>query len=268
MQDAFSRVDLEGVTEEIDCERYADGEWVKDSVNVPSEKELVVHVNHQELVTILCTPIKLNYLVLGFLYGEGIISAVGDVLMMRVCKEDPVADVRLKHSEFQVPTQRTITPGCGGGTMFKTEGQKVDSDLTVTPSEIFELMKQFQENTELSKLSGGVHASALTDNEAPLVIAEDIGRHNTLDRIQGECLMRGIPTGDRLLLTTGRISSEMLLKAAKLGSPVIVSRHSPTEVAVSLARELGITLIGHARGKRLLVYSHQERIERSTRDYG
>ena len=114
------------------------------------------------------------------------------------------------------------------------------------------------------RFTGGVHTSALSDTRNLLVVAEDIGRHNTLDKIRGECLMRGISTRDRLLLTTGRISSEMLLKAAKMQSPVVVSRHSPTERAVLLARELGITLVGHARGGRLLVYSHPERLGRPT----
>ena len=91
--------------------------------------------------------------------------------------------------------------------------------------------------------------------------SEDIGRHNTLDKIQGECLLKGLSTKDRLLLSTGRLSSEMLLKAAKMQVPVVVSRHSTTGTAVSLARDLGITLVGHARGNRLSVFSHPERLQ-------
>ena len=121
-------------------------------------------------------------------------------------------------------------------------------------------MKQLQEQMELYRLCGGVHASALSDTKNLLVVAEDIGRHNTLDKIQGECLLSGLRTRDRLLLSTGRISSEMLLKAAKMQVPVVVSRHSPTGAAVSLAHDLGIALVGHARGDRLSVYSHPERL--------
>jgi FdhD protein len=109
-----------------------------------------------------------------------------------------------------------------------------------------------------------MHNSALSDTENLLVMAEDIGRHNTLDKIQGECLMRGISTKDRLLLTTGRISSEMLLKAASMQVPLVVSRHSPTGGALSLARELGIALVGHVRGRSLMVYAHPERLGRAT----
>jgi len=175
-----------------------------------------------------------------------------------------VADVRLSNSEFKLPTQRRITSGCGGGAAFKTQGQKVDSGLVVTPTEVLLLMKQLQEQMDLYRLSGGVHTSALSDTKNLLVVAEDIGRHNTLDKIQGECLMRGLSTRDLLLLTTGRISSEMLLKAAKVQVPVVVSRHSPTGSAVSLAHDLGIALVGRARGGRLAVYSHPERLGCST----
>ena len=115
---------------------------------------------------------------------------------------------------------------------------------------------------ELYRFSGGVHASALADRKNLLVVAEDIGRHNTLDNIQGECLLRGLSTGDQLLLSTGRVSSEMLLKAARMQIPIVVSRHSPTGSAISLARDLGIALVGYARGSRLTVYSHPERLGR------
>ncbi|MHB8919228.1 MAG: formate dehydrogenase accessory sulfurtransferase FdhD, partial [Desulfocucumaceae bacterium] len=199
-------------------------------------------------------------LVLGFLYGEGIISGIGDVASMRLCEDQSLADVRLKNPQYKLPTQRTLTSGCGGGAVFKTQGERIDSGLVAAPTEVLSLMKQFQEQMDLYRLSGGVHTSALSDTRSLLVVAEDIGRHNTLDKIQGECLAGGLSTRDRLLLTTGRVSSEMLLKAAKMQVPVVVSRHSPTGSAVSLARDLGIALVGHARGNRLSVYSHPERL--------
>lgn len=232
------------------------------SVHVPSEAELTVYVNLQELVTILCSPVKQNFLVLGFLYAEGIIASMTDVAMMRVCDEESEVDVRLTNADFQLPTKRKLTSGCGGGATFAIQAQKVDSGLVVTPPEVFALMKQFQEQMELYRITGGIHTSALCDTKNLLVVAEDIGRHNTLDKIQGECLVRGLPTRDRLLLTSGRVSSEMLLKAARMEVPVVVSRHSTTGSAVSLARDLGITLVGYARGSRLLVYSHPERLGR------
>jgi len=266
MPETIDELDLKGTAADVVCDRFSDEGWVRTSVHVPSEKEITLYVNRQELVTILCTPTKLNFLVLGFLYAEGIISGMGDVLSMRVCDEESEVDVMLSNSEYHLPTQkRTLTSGCGGGATFTTEGQRVDSDVVVTPGAVLSQMKQLlQEQMALYQLSGGVHASALSDTKNLLVVAEDIGRHNTLDKIQGECLMRGISTKDRLLLSTGRVSSEMLLKAARMQAPVVVSRHSPTGRAVSLARDLGIALVGYARGNRLSVYSHPERLGCST----
>jgi FdhD protein len=264
VQEAIGESAMKGVTPDTLCYRFSDEGWLRTSVNVPSETELTISVNGQELVTILCTPTKLNCLVLGFLYAEGIISGVGDVASMRVCDEESLADVRLSNPEYKLPTLRKLTSGCGGGVAFITQGQRVNSGLVVTPTEVLSLMKQFQEQMELYRLCGGVHTSALSDTKNLLVVAEDIGRHNTLNKIQGECLLRGLSIRDGLLLTTGRVSSEMLLKAAKMQAPVVVSRTSPTGRAISLARDLGIALVGYARGSRLSVYSHPERLGRST----
>jgi len=256
-------MDMKGVAPNIVCDRFSDEGWVRTSVHVPCEMQLTIYVNRQELVTILCTPTRLNCLVLGFLYTAGIISGIGDVASMRVCEEESLADVTLSNPEYKLPTKRTLISGCGGGVAFKTQGQRVDSGLVVTPTEVLSLMKQFLEQMELYRLSGGVHASALSDTGKLLVVAEDIGRHNTFDKIQGECLLRGLSSRDRLLLSTGRVSSEMLLKAAEMQVPVVVSRTSPTERAISLARDLGIALVGYARGSRLSVYSYPERLGRS-----
>jgi FdhD protein len=260
----MSQSDSKGATPEVVLDRFSDKGWSRTSVHVPSEMALTIFVNRKELVTILCTPSKLNCLVLGFLYAEGIISGMDDMASMRVCEEEFLAEVMLKNPEYELPTKRTLTSGCGGGATFQKQQQMVDSDLVITPEEVLSLMKQLQEQMKLYRLCGGVHGSALCDMKKLLVMAEDIGRHNTLDKIQGECLLKGLSTKDRLLLSTGRVSSEMLLKAAKMQVPIVVSRHSITGSAVSLARDLGIALVGHARGNRLSVYSHREKLGYST----
>ncbi len=160
---------------------------------------LTIYIDGTELVTILCTPTKLNCLVLGFLYSEGIISGMSDVASMRVCEEDSLADVKLSKPGYTPPARRTLASGCGGGVSFATEMQKVESQLTVKPEEVFSLMKQLNEKAELYRFSGGVHTSALCNNSNVLVVAEDIGRHNTLDKIVGECLLTKLPTDDKLL---------------------------------------------------------------------
>ncbi len=262
MQETIAVSNLKNLAEDVGCDRFSDAGWVNTSTQVPVEKDISIFVNRQALVTILCTPNKLNFLVIGYLYAEGIISGISDVASMRVCEEESEVDVRLGNAEFEVPQIRTLTSGCGGNVAFSNEGKRVDSNLVVSPDSVLSQMKQFLEQMELYRLSGGVHASALSDTRNLLLVSEDIGRHNTLYKILGECLMKGLETRDGMLMSTGRVSSEMLLKASLMQAPIIVSRTSPTGRAVSLARDLGITLIGYARGNRLTVYSHPERLGR------
>jgi FdhD protein len=250
------------ITLAVECERFTDGEWTKETIRLPKETEITIMVDRREFVSILCTPTKLNFLVFGFLHSEGIIASPDDVLMMRVCDEEAEVDVRLtKHLE-ELPRKRRLTSGCGGGSTFSMEGKKIESDFQTSPRQVLSVMKLLQDYIDAHHLSGGIHTSALSDGDKLLVTTEDIGRHNTLDKILGESLMKGISTKDRLILTTGRVSSEMLLKAARMEAPVIVSRHTPTGTAVSMAKDLGITLAGKAGGSRLLVFSHPERLGR------
>jgi len=233
----------------------------------PQEKPLVretawtIHVNGQELVTILCTPNKMNFLVLGFLASERIIQSLDDVGILRLCEDEGnVVDVRLRDNALSLPRRLS---GCGGGVTFEDlEASRIplDSPLTIPHSQVLKLMRLLYQGAEIYKAAGGVHASALSDGERLLMLAEDVGRHNTLDKIRGECMVRGISTSGRLLLTTGRISSEMVTKAVGMETPILVSRTSPTDLAVRLADSWGITLVGYARGKRMNLYTHPERI--------
>ena len=260
MEKAVDELSTGGITPDVTCYLFTGEKWHQKTVNVPSEMALTIFINSQEIATILCTPTKLTHLVLGFLYSEGIIADMSDVASLRVCEDEPIADVRLTKTEYTPPSRRTLTSGCGSGVSFGIQVSKVNSDLVVTPEEVVSLMKQLYQQQNLFQLSGGIHSSALCDRKQILVLAEDIGRHNTLDKIVGECLMRRMPTQGHILITTGRISSEMLLKAARMQAPVVVSRSSPTERAITLGRELGITVIGYARGERLSVFSGEERL--------
>ncbi len=227
---------------------------------MPGEMALTIFVNGQELATVLCTPARLTHLVLGFLCLEGIIKDKREVASLRVCEEEPVADVRLTRDDFSVPARRVLTSGCGQGASFQTEAPAVSGSVTLLPQEVLSLMRQLYQRQMLFRHMGGIHSSALADRREILVQAEDIGRHNTLDKIMGECLLRGISTAGGILLTTGRVSSEMVLKAARMQAPVIVSRGSPTLRAIAIGGELGITIIGYARGERLSVFSNEERL--------
>jgi len=260
MEKAIDELPVRSITPDVTCDFFSEGKWQRDKVAVPGEMPLTIFINGQETVTILCTPTRLTHLVLGFLYLEGIIDDMKEVDSLRVCEDEPVADVRLSKTDYKEPPRHTLTSGCGSGVSFKLREQKVDSDLTITPEEVLSLMKQLYQQQDLFQLGGGIHSSALCNRKQILALAEDIGRHNTLDKIMGECLLRKLPTRDCILLTTGRVSSEMLLKAARMKVPIVVSRGSPTERAISLGKDLGITVIGYARGNRLSVFSGEGRI--------
>jgi FdhD protein len=252
----------QGVAPDIACYKYIDGKWQTASLTVPQEMALTIYINGQELVTILCTPSKLNCLVLGYLLSEGIIKDIKEVVSMRVCEDDALADVRLVKTDLALPQKKMLTSGCGGGVSFLTDlgDLKINSTFNSSAENLLQLMKQMMQNAELYNLTGGIHTSAISEGKTLLAAAEDIGRHNTLDKIVGECALRRISTADKIILTSGRVSSEMMKKAAKMQAPVIVSLTSPTENAVLLARDLGITLAGYARSTHLTVYSRPDRL--------
>jgi len=256
----------QAVSPDIPCEKYVNGKWQQISLSVPKEMAFTIYINDQELVTILCTPFKLNCLVLGYLLAEGIIVDMKDIVSMRVCEDDALADVKLNQSDFVLPQKRILTSGCGGGVSLNTNtgAMKIKADISVAPKQLLKLMLYMLESSKLYKITGGIHTSALCDDKDLMVVAEDIGRHNTLDKIMGECFLRKISTKDKILLTSGRVSSEMTRKAAKMQVPIIASLTSPTQLAVLVARDLDITLAGYVRRTHFTVYTRPDRLGAGT----
>jgi formate dehydrogenase accessory protein FdhD len=170
---------------------------------------------------------------------------------------DGRAEVTLTHP-VTLPTERILTSGCGGGITFRIDHRlfpRLDSRVRVRPDELAARMKDLFGAAVHYQRSRGIHGAALADRRRLLLVAEDVGRHNAVDKLKGEALLRGIATEDLILLSTGRISSEMLLKAARMGVPVVASRTSPTEMAVGLAEQLGVTVCGYVRPDGLNVYA-------------
>jgi FdhD protein len=223
---------------------------------VVREQPLTVYVNGTRFLTLLCTPVKLEALVVGYLWMEMVIADAGEIRALDVSAVDGRADVTLTH-EVQLPTERILTSGCGGGITFRIDHRlfpRLASRLHVSPAGLAARMHDLYANAELYKASRGIHGAALCDPDRLLLMAEDVGRHNAVDKIKGEALLRGIHTVDRVLLSTGRISSEMLLKAARMGVPIVASRTSPTEMAVGLAEQLNVTVCGYVRSDGLNLY--------------
>jgi FdhD protein len=224
---------------------------------VVREQPLSVFVNGEKFLTLLCSPMMLEALVLGYLWMEKVIADVGEVTALTVSPVDGRADVTLSHP-VTLPTERILTSGCGGGITFRIDHRlfpRLQSGVRVRAADLGARMKDLFAAAVHYQRSRGIHGAALADADRLLLVAEDVGRHNAVDKLKGEALLRGIATEDRLLLSTGRISSEMLLKAARMGVPLVASRTSPTEMAVALAEQLGVTVCGYVRSDTLNVYA-------------
>ena len=235
---------------------------------VVREFPLTIVLNNQELVTLLCSPKNLDYLAVGFLSSEGLLKSKEDIKKIAVDDRRGVVRVETEVENKQageVLFKRLITSGCGRGASFYSAadvgGQvKVESQTRISAREVFELVKEFQHRSQVFRMTGGVHSAALCDTKSILVFSEDIGRHNAIDKIFGECILKDIPTDDRIIATSGRVSSEILLKAAKRNIPLLISKSAPTDLGVRLANDLGVTLIGFVRGKRMNVYANDWRL--------
>lgn len=232
-----------------------------------SERPLTIYFNDEELVTLLCTFEHVDELAVGYLSSEGFLKAKEDLYDVKVDEEKGSVMVNGKNAIVASQTflKRYITTGCGKGTSFyqlsDAVTKPVNSEFRVKAQVLSELMVQSQRISELFKITGGVHSSAICSRQELLFFREDIGRHNTVDKLAGRCFIEGIDTEDKLLLTTGRLSSEIVIKAVRLGIPVIASRSAPTDLAVQYAQDLGICLVGFVRNQRMNVYTYPERIE-------
>lgn len=234
---------------------------------VVAEIRLSIVVDGEEIVQLMCSPHQLGPLVIGFLYHEGLIEGLDDVNALRVCVEDRVAEVALARCLPEIPRRKIITSGCTGGASFGLYLEELGElrlprdDAKVEPRRVYGLLRELHSRAQLYRLSGGIHTSLMADlSGEPLLVAEDIGRHNTIDKLQGECLLRGIRAAGRIIVASGRISSEMLLKAAIMGVPIVGSRTSPTQLAIELAERLNITIVGYIRSSSMNVYTHPGRV--------
>jgi len=235
---------------------------------VIQESPLTIIFNNRELATLLCSPADRRYLAVGFLFSEGLLAAKDEIKRVitdnvrGVVRVETTADVELP---AELLSKRLITSGCGRGVSYYNaldaqEREKIDSRVSLPPALIIRLVHEFQHRSRLYRMTGGVHGAALCDENGVKIFHEDIGRHNAIDKVFGECMLKGIPTRDRIIITSGRISSEILHKISRGSVPVLVSKSAPTNLAVRLADELGITLVGFVRGRRMNIYTNGWRI--------
>jgi FdhD protein len=232
--------------------------------NTIVETPVSLTVNGQVWTTFMCTPVHLEALMIGFLFNEGVIDSMDEVEDVRICEHGDNVDVWLTH-DAPKPDSWTRTSGCTGGvtavaSIERPRAVTVSEELTLSPEQINHLVEMLFESQVLYRETGGVHTSALSNGARVIQSAEDIGRHNTLDKIAGLCMLEKTWPEKRILITTGRISSEMLQKAVRMGARLIASRTSPSSLSIELAEAWGITLIGYARRNKFNLYAAPERI--------
>lgn len=242
--------------------KYEKNNWEVIDGRVVTEMSVALSVNGEIWLTFMCSPIDLKELGVGFLFNEGIIETADEVVSARICEQECNIDIWLNRV-VDKPDHWQRTSGCTGGLTRSDNEQRstlFTLDEQISPKMVLESMEQLIQIQELYRQTRGVHCSVMSDGHQMLIRAEDIGRHNTLDKLAGHFLLGRYNPKRRIILTTGRISSEMLQKSARLGASVVVSRTSPTSRAVQRAEELGITLIGYARRNQFIVYAHPERL--------
>jgi FdhD protein len=235
---------------------------------VASEIGFTLNVNEKQVVTLLCTPSELDAMAIGFLLSEGILKKRESLLDVQVDEKMFTVSVILKDLPDDIDAifnKKTITSGCGQGITY-TDAESLKnlppnrSILQVSPEKIRRMLKEFRTSSDLFTKTGGVHSAALVDKEKIILFSEDIGRHNAVDKLLGKAFLTGIPIDDKILLSSGRISGEIMTKVIRNRIPILISRTAPTCMSITYAEDHGVTLIGFARGNRMNVYTHPQRI--------
>lgn len=230
---------------------------------IVEEAQVCISVNGEELATFMASPNELDKMAVGFLANEGIIESPADIRQLHISKGGTCADVWLHDTSFEKPRKFIITAGCGGGVTFDDLSQAhepLHSTLTATPQQLAHLMREMHLGAKLYQEARGIHTAVLATPQEILLQVEDIGRHNCLDKLRGAALLGEVETADRVLLSSGRISSEMINKARRLGTPIVCSRTSPTSLSVQLAEAWNMTIVAYLRQDRMRVYTHPERV--------
>ncbi|KHF39326.1 formate dehydrogenase accessory sulfurtransferase FdhD [Halalkalibacter okhensis] len=247
--------------------KYGHHHFSKLEDDIVIEFPLTIYINNEEFATMVCSPRDFEEMVIGFLASEGVIRFRKEIKDMTIDQDRGFAYVHL-HAEVQNQqyfSKRFIGSCCGKSRQFyfqndvRTAKTSMTS-TTITARQCMDLMKKMQDASVVFKNTGGVHNAALCTADELIVSRSDIGRHNALDKLYGYSLLNGITVKDKILVFSGRISSEILTKAAKIGVGIVLSKSAPTDLAIQLAEDLNITAVGFIRGSSFNIYSHPKRI--------
>lgn len=238
-------------------------------VRVSGESPLTLKVDDREIVTLMTLGTNPELLALGYLRNQRLIDDISDIASVHVDWDKETALVTTTHGEGirdwqEKLSKRTVTTGCGQGTVFsctldKLYEQKLPQ-VQIKQSLLYELLRNISQHNEIYKQAGAVHGCALCKDTEILTFIEDVGRHNAADAISGSMWMDGIVGTDKIFYTTGRLTSEIVMKVTHMGIPILLSRSGVTHMGLELAKDLGVTMIARAKGKAFLVYNGSDNI--------
>ncbi len=240
-------------------------------IAIPAERGLTIYVDRRELVTLMTLGAHPEWLVLGWLRNQRLVDSADEIESITVDWEVGAAAVRTRHGIAAIEARtarRVVTTGCGQGSVFGGLLDEVDRialppDACLRQSDLYRIVRQIREQDSVYKQSGSVHGCALFRGSQLLLFVEDVGRHNAVDTIAGWMwLQETAVRGDEVFYTTGRLTSEMVIKSAQMGIAVVVSRSGTTQMGLELAERVGLCAIGRALHQRFLCYSHPQRLLR------
>lgn len=250
--------------------RFTNGQLHELEDTIVTEHAVTIIINDKEFMTIVCTPEYIEDMVIGFLAAEKVIGKFQDIKQIRTASDAKFVYIETEKAfpfYEQLHSKRYISSCCGVGRQgfvfandVLTAKKMTEKNQFLKPEHCFHLMNELEKTASVFQKTGGVHNAALCDSTGVVLARMDIGRHNALDKIYGYCLKHKISVRDKVIAFSGRISSEILLKVAKIGCEIILSKSAPTARALDLADELGITTVGFIRGGTFNVYTHPERI--------
>lgn len=254
--------------EKVEIIRVTEKKRVQLEDKVVRETPLTIFANAQKVKTLLYTPGKADCLAVGFLFTQGLISCTEEIKDVYFDPEKNFVQVKLDGSQENLQQtssqKKPFLPVCGMHSFCLPEyvhnSTSITSSFQIKKEMLFEAMENFEKKSELFKISGGNHSAGLFDGRKIEFFAEDVGRYNAVDKVIGEYLLRKITIKDKVLFLSGRISWEILIKAFRARIPIVVSPSAPTNLAISLARTVNITLIGFLRKQRMNIYTHPWRV--------
>lgn len=252
------------LAQEFEATRFVDGFPTIRSISLAREIPYTLFVNDDEILSISTLPTHLEELFIGFLVSEGVLIELSEIVHLRVDRGSRIVSLEINAPEDRLDRIRKkgmLTSGCAGGVTFSVETAlkyvpKHGPRITISADVISKRMKEVDSYRGIYSLTRGTHAAAIASRGETAPILEDIGRHNAIDKVIGYCFMNQIHTGDKILLTTGRITSEAVSKAVRAGFPIIVSRSSASATAVSMAMQAGLDVVTYARAGRFNLFSH------------